>query len=79
MCRTMTISSLIDVPAGPRSSRTVDLGLALGADLVEDVVVALLLELEGHARLLEQVLLDVGARDLSARPEVDADELTLCE
>ena len=53
-------------------------GFAFGADLVEDVVVALLFQLEGHARLLEQVLLDVGARDLPARPEVDADELTLC-
>lgn len=46
-----------------------------GAQLVEDVVVALLLVLVHHARALQQVVADVAARHRALAVEVDLDEL----
>jgi len=45
--------------------------------LIEDVVGPLHVLLEGDARLLQQVGLDVAARQLASGVEVDADELAL--
>ncbi len=45
--------------------------------LIEDVVGPLDVLLEGDARLLQQVGLDVAARQLASGVEVDADELAL--
>ena len=45
--------------------------------LVEDVVAPLDLLLEGDPRLLQEVGLDVAARQFSLDVEVDADELSL--
>ena len=45
--------------------------------LVEDVVAPLDLLLEGDPRLLEEVGLDVAARQLALDVEVDTDELSL--
>ena len=45
--------------------------------LVEDVVGALNLLLEGDARLLQEVGLDVAPGEFTLGVEVDADELTL--
>ena len=45
--------------------------------LVEDVVVPLGRLLEGHSRLLQQIRLDVGARDLASRAEVNTNEFAL--
>ena len=46
-------------------------------DLVEDVVVSLGLLLEGYARLLEQVGLDVSAGNFARGTEVNSDEFSL--
>ena len=45
--------------------------------LVEDVIASLDLLLEGDPGLLEEVGLDVAARQLALDVEVDADELSL--
>ena len=45
--------------------------------LIEDVVGPLHVLLEGDARLLQQVGLDVAARQLASGVEVDADEFAL--
>jgi hypothetical protein len=41
------------------------------------VVVPLGRLLEGHSRLLQQIRLDVGARDLASRAEVNTNEFAL--
>merc|ERR1719462_401040 len=52
------------------------LGVGLGHDLVEDVVISLDLQLEGDTGLLQKVGLDVGRGDLHVGAELDTDELT---
>jgi hypothetical protein len=53
------------------------MGVSLGHDLVEDVVVPLNRQLEGDTGFLQQVGLDIGSSDLGGWAEVDTDELTL--
>merc|ERR1712198_86365 len=52
------------------------LGVGIGHQLVEDVVISLNLELEGDTGLLQKVGLDIGGGDLGGGTEVDTDELT---
>merc|ERR1719383_68051 len=52
------------------------LGVSVGHQLVEDVVVTLDLELEGDTGLLQKIGLDIGGGDLGGGTEVDTDELT---
>merc|ERR1719391_960587 len=52
------------------------LGVGIGHQLVEDVVISLDLKLEGDTGLLQKVGLDIGGGDLGGGTEVDTDELT---
>merc|ERR1719193_200291 len=51
-------------------------GIRVGHQLVEDVVIPLDLKLEGDARLFQEVGLDIGGGDLGGGAEMDTDELT---
>ena len=55
------------------------MGVSVGHDLVENVVISLNLQLEGDTGLLQKVGLDIGGGDLGGGAEVDTDELTLRE
>merc|ERR1719516_486608 len=52
------------------------LGVSIGHELVEDVVISLDLKLEGDTGLLQKVGLDIGGRDLGSGTEVNTDEFT---
>merc|ERR1712131_11169 len=52
------------------------LGVSIGHQLVEDVVISLDLKLEGDTGLLQKVSLDIGGSNLQVRSEVNTDELT---
>merc|ERR1719308_742177 len=52
------------------------LGVSVGHQLVEDMVISLDLQLEGDTGLLQKVGLDLGGGDLGGGAEVDTDELT---
>ena len=71
------LAALLQVPEGLRAAAEPHRRVALVArdHVVEDVVVALALALEGHARLLEQVLLRRRAEHLALLAHRDLDEL----
>merc|ERR1712198_815582 len=52
------------------------LGVSIGHQLVEDVVISLDLKLEGDTGLLQKVGLDIGGSDFVGGTEVNTDELT---
>merc|ERR1719495_134131 len=52
------------------------LGIGVGHELVEDMVISLDLQLEGDTGLLQKVGLDIGGGDFGGGAEVDTDEFT---
>merc|ERR1712142_465000 len=52
------------------------LGIGVGHQLVEDMVISLDLQLEGDTGLLQKVGLDIGGGDFGSGAEVDTDEFT---
>ena len=65
------------VGLGGKTAHGMVLGVSVGHDLVEDVVISLDLQLEGDAGLLQKVGLDIGGGDLHVGAELDTDEHTL--
>ena len=61
----------------PQQTHGVILGVGVGHDLVEDVVIPLDLQLKGDAGLFQKVSFNIGCGNLVGRPEMDPDELTL--
>merc|ERR1719244_701097 len=61
------VSQLTQVPV---------LGISVGHQLVEDMVISLDLKLEGDTGLLQKVGLDIGGGDFGSGAEVDTDELS---
>ena len=53
------------------------MGVGVGHDLVEDVVIPLDLQLEGDAGLFQEVSFDIGGGDFQVAAEVNSDELAL--
>ncbi len=53
------------------------LGIGVGHQLVEDMVISLDLQLEGDTGLLQKVGLDIGGGDFGSGAEMDTDEFTL--
>merc|ERR1719347_1089834 len=52
------------------------LGIGVGHQLIEDMVISLDLQLEGDTGLLQKVGLDIGGGDFGSGAEVDTDEFT---
>merc|ERR1719173_211695 len=52
------------------------MGVSVGHELVEDMVISLDLQLEGDTGLLQKVGLDIGGGDFGGGAKVDTDELT---
>ena len=61
----------------PQQTHGVILGVGVGHDLVEDVVIPLDLQLEGDAGLFQEVSFDIGGGDFQVAAEVNSDELAL--
>ena len=53
------------------------LGISIGHQLIENMVISLDFQLEGNTGLFQKVSLDIGGGNFQVRSEVNTDELTL--